>query len=70
MRKYHGQTIWIFNVSELIKDAAINVVIPHNILPWFQATGIYPSSSGIFKESDFVAAEITDRPEAKNAIEH
>ena len=63
MRNNHDQTIRIFNVSEFIKDAAINALTPRNILSGFQTTGIDLLNSGIFKEPDFVAAEIMDRPE-------
>ena len=33
-----------------------------NILAGFQKTGIFPLNTGIFKDADLVAAEITDRP--------
>lgn len=58
----------IINMSALVKYAMINSMTPRNIIAGFEKAGIYPLNTEKFQESDFVAAEITDRPDPATEI--
>ena len=63
MRSHPGMMVRITNMSEFVRSAMVNSMTPKNILSGFEKAGIYPVNSEIFQESDFVAAELTDRPD-------
>lgn len=62
LRNHGGETIRIANIGALVKHACMSALTPRNILSGFEKTGISPINSSTFQESDFVAAEVTDRP--------
>ena len=63
MQSHPGLMVRITNMSEFVRSAMVNSMTPKNILSGFEKAGIYPVNSEIFQESDFVAAELTDRPD-------
>lgn len=68
MRNNPGQLVRIGNMSQLVKYAMLNSMTPRNIIAGFEKAGIYPINTEVFQDSDFAAAELTNRPDP--AIEH
>ena len=62
LRNNPDELVRIGHISQLVKSAMINSMTPKNIISGFEKAGIYPLNTEIFQESDFVAAELTDRP--------
>ena len=50
----------IYDLPALVAMAYTNAVTPSNIQADFKSTGIYPSNSQIFSDSDFLPGYITD----------
>ena len=50
----------IYDLLALVAIAYTNAVTPSNIQAGFKSTGIYPSNSQIFSDSDFLPGYVTD----------
>ncbi|XP_050509907.1 uncharacterized protein LOC126886851 [Diabrotica virgifera virgifera] len=59
---YVGKPITIYNVASLVGKAFPLAFTPNNIMQGFKATGIYPFNENIFDDSDYLSAQVTDRP--------
>ena len=62
MINHPGQPISIYDIPQLIGKAFPRAVNPLNIQNGFLNTGIFPFNPLIFSESDFLCAEVTNRP--------
>lgn len=57
-----GQTITIYEVSELVGKAFSPAFTSSNIETGFRKSGIYPYDENIFTDIDFLSSAVTDRP--------
>lgn len=62
MRNHPGQTMTIYDIPSIIRNAMPLAFTPSNIQAGFQKTGIYPFNRDIFQEIDFAPSFVTDRP--------
>ena len=61
-RTHPSRAITIYEMAEL-SGVAFNRSMTHtNITAGFEATGIYPLNANIFSESNFLPADVTERP--------
>ena len=60
MRSHPWQTVLIYEVLELVKQAVLFALSPTNITLGFRATGICPFNRDIFQEEDY-APMVTDK---------
>lgn len=60
MRNNPRQQVRIANMSQLVKYAMLNSMTPRNIIAGSEKVAIYPINTGVFQDSDFVAAELTN----------
>lgn len=58
-----GVPINIYHIPGLVGKSFGKSFTPENIQKGFACTGIWPLNSQIFSESDFLAANVTDRPD-------
>ncbi len=56
------ETVSIYEVAELVKQAFMSAMTPTNITSGFRATGIYPYNRDIFPDEDYPPSMVTDRP--------
>lgn len=66
MMHHPGQTISIYNIAELVKDAWLRGATPMNIVSGFKAAGIWPFDRNVFPDEYFAPADVTDRPDPTN----
>lgn len=57
-----GKTISIYDVASLFGKSYPRAVSHENIISGFRCTGIWPLNRNIFKDDDFLASYVTDRP--------
>lgn len=57
-----GKRISIYEIAAIFGQAYQQAFSVKNILSGFSATGIFPVNRNIFEDSDFLAADVTDRP--------
>ncbi|XP_055956300.1 uncharacterized protein LOC130012422 [Patella vulgata] len=57
-----GQTITIYNMSELLNSAFPKAFTPSNIMSGFRRPGVWPFNKDAFKDDEFLGAFVTDRP--------
>lgn len=54
-----GRNLEIQHIPAIISSVLPGAVTPHNVMAGFVATGIYSLNTVIFKDSDFVSAEVS-----------
>lgn len=69
MSRNPGQTITIYNISEIFGIAFEKSMTAKNIKSGFSRTGIFPFDPTIFNEEDFMRCEVTNRPYVQLASE-
>jgi len=63
LRSHPGRVITERDIGELFKEAYGKAATVKNATSGFLKSGIWPFNDCIFTEDDFVAAEVTDRPD-------
>ena len=66
MLNHPGQTMSIYDVPGIVKNAWPASITPSNIMAGFSCTGIEPFNRNIFDASDFSPSQVTDRPAPTN----
>lgn len=61
-----GKVITIRHLARLAKHAYENAFTIKNIISSFKSTGLWPLNRLIFKDDDFIASEVTDKPLNEN----
>ncbi|XP_045036776.1 uncharacterized protein LOC116930182 [Daphnia magna] len=63
LQDHPGQRISIKEVAHLCRVPYMEKVIPGNITPGFQKTGIYPFNRDVIPDTRYAPASVTDQPE-------
>lgn len=56
-----GQTMTIYNIPEIVREALPLAATPNNIMSGLRCTGIVPYNRDIFEEAEFAPSQVTDR---------
>lgn len=67
LRAHPGRVITELEIGELFKEAYGKSATVHNATSGFAKSGICPFNENIFTEKDFIAAQVTERPDPHNA---
>lgn len=59
-----GNTVSIYGVSEIFKEAFVEAMTPKNIINGFKSCGIFPFNCNIFFPNEFLTSFVSDRPES------
>lgn len=62
MVNHPGQTMTIYDVPAIIKEALPLAATKMSIMNGFKGTGVYPFNPNIFSDSDYMSSYVTDRP--------
>ncbi|XP_022195280.2 uncharacterized protein LOC111052802 [Nilaparvata lugens] len=57
-----GKPLTIYDVAEIAGKVYSKAFTPSNIIEGFKVTGIFPLDQDIFKDHEFLPANVTDRP--------
>ena len=63
-----GQTMTIYHIPGIVREALPLAITPKNIMSGFSCTGIVPFNRNIFDEMEFAPSLATDRPNPAEAI--
>lgn len=70
MKNNPGKRMTIYDLPSIVKTSLPLATTPANILAGFSCTGIWPFNREIFRDSDFNASTVTDRPLDEEAVEN
>ena len=60
------ETMTIYDIPSLVRDAWPKAAVPSNIINGFKATGVFPFNRDIFTDAEFQPSATTDRPLEKS----
>ncbi|RUS83590.1 hypothetical protein EGW08_008644 [Elysia chlorotica] len=61
-RENPGKPLSIYDIPSIVGTELPRAMSQFNIIESFRCTGIWPVNRNVFNDSDFAAAEVTDRP--------
>lgn len=57
----------LYRIAGFVKEALCKAATLHNIMKSFEITGIVPFNRNVFKETDFIMASVTEKPDPSKA---
>lgn len=62
MKMHPGQNMTIYDLPGIAAEALPHAITPSNIQAGFRVSGIWPFNRHVFEEHEFMASQVTDRP--------